>query len=94
MSAFPEPTGASIVKISCPSCSAKYSIADEKVQSRLAKIRCRKCGTSIIIDGNVDPPQVSAGDAGAAAAGEAPAEADAGATEVEDEVDVNVDVEA
>jgi len=55
------------VKISCPSCSAKYSIADEKVQSRLAKIRCRKCGTSIVIDGNVSPANVYAADAGASA---------------------------
>src|SRR5690606_12050311 len=50
------------VKISCPSCSAKYSIADEKVQNRLAKIRCRKCGTSIVIDGNVSPAAVFAGE--------------------------------
>jgi len=50
------------VKISCPSCSAKYSIADEKVQNRLAKIRCRKCGTSIVIDGNVSPAAVYAGE--------------------------------
>lgn len=51
------------VKISCPSCAAKYSIADEKVQDKLAKIRCRKCGTTIVIDGKVDPPSVYAGDA-------------------------------
>jgi len=57
------------VKISCPSCSAKYSIADEKVASRLAKIRCRKCGATIVIDGKVNPPSVTAtsgGDAGEA----------------------------
>jgi predicted Zn finger-like uncharacterized protein len=48
------------VKISCPSCSAKYSISDEKVVSRLAKIRCRKCGTTIVIDGKTNPPQVTA----------------------------------
>lgn len=53
------------VKISCPACAAKYSIADEKVQDKLAKIRCRKCGTTIVIDGKVDPPSVSAGDANA-----------------------------
>lgn len=51
------------VKIACPSCSAKYSIADEKVQDRLAKIRCRKCGTTIVIDGKASPPTVQAGDA-------------------------------
>ncbi len=49
-----------IVKIACPSCSAKYSIADEKVQNRLAKIRCRKCGTTIVIDGKASPPTVQA----------------------------------
>jgi predicted Zn finger-like uncharacterized protein len=53
------------VKISCPACSAKYSIADDKVQDRLAKIRCRKCGATIVIDGKTSPPNVytSAGDA-------------------------------
>lgn len=58
------------MKISCPSCAAKYSIADDKVQSRLAKIRCRKCGTTIVIDGKVDPPSVYAAEGAAA---EAPA---------------------
>ena len=51
------------MKISCPACAAKYSIADEKVQERLAKIRCRKCGTTIVIDGKVHPPHVYAADA-------------------------------
>src|SRR5690606_31001719 len=58
------------VKISCPSCQAKYSIADEKVQDRLAKIRCRKCGTTIVIDGKVSPASVYAADAGADASPE------------------------
>ncbi len=52
-----------IVKISCPACAAKYSIADEKVQDKLAKIRCRKCSTTIVIDGKVNPPNVFAGEA-------------------------------
>ena len=43
------------MKISCPACAAKYSIADEKVHDRLAKIRCRKCGTTIVIDGKNKP---------------------------------------
>ncbi len=51
------------MKITCPVCDAKYSITDEKVQDRLAKIRCRKCGTTIVIDGKVDPPNVYAADA-------------------------------
>jgi predicted Zn finger-like uncharacterized protein len=46
------------VKISCPACAAKYSIADEKVSDRLAKIRCRKCGATIVIDGKANPPSV------------------------------------
>ena len=56
------------MKISCPACSAKYSLADEKVQDRLAKIRCRKCGTTIVIDGKASPANVyaSAGEAGEA----------------------------
>jgi predicted Zn finger-like uncharacterized protein len=53
------------VKISCPACQAKYSIADEKVTDRLAKIRCRKCGATIVIDGKTRPASVytAAGDA-------------------------------
>jgi predicted Zn finger-like uncharacterized protein len=50
------------VKVSCPSCAAKYSIADEKVRNRLAKIRCRKCETTIVIDGKTDPPTIQAAD--------------------------------
>jgi predicted Zn finger-like uncharacterized protein len=52
------------VKLSCPSCGAKYSIADEKVQDRLAKIRCRKCSATIIVDGKVDPPNVYTSEGG------------------------------
>ena len=46
------------MKISCPACQAKYSIADEKVTDRLAKIRCRKCGATIVIDGKTSPANV------------------------------------
>jgi len=35
------------MKISCPSCQSKYTIADEKVQGRSVKVRCRKCGETI-----------------------------------------------
>ncbi len=57
------------MKISCPACAAKYSIADEKVSDRLAKIRCRKCSATIVIDGKANPPSVYT------AAGEATTEA-------------------
>jgi predicted Zn finger-like uncharacterized protein len=56
------------VKISCPTCSAKYSVADEKIQSRLAKIRCRKCSSTIVIDGTASPAKVYVGDAGSPSA--------------------------
>ncbi len=65
-SSLPNPRSITL-KISCPSCEAKYSIGDDKVQSRLAKIRCRKCGVDIVIDGRVQPPTVSVGESTAAA---------------------------
>ena len=37
------------MKISCATCSANYSLADEKVAGRSFKIRCRKCGTPIVV---------------------------------------------
>ncbi len=52
------------MKISCPTCAAKYSVADEKIQSRLAKIRCRKCSSTIVIDGMTTPASVYIGDPG------------------------------
>jgi predicted Zn finger-like uncharacterized protein len=60
------------VKISCPTCSAKYSVADEKIQSRLAKIRCRKCSSTIVIDGTTSPAKVYVGEAGGASSPSAP----------------------
>ncbi|MFZ5890294.1 MAG: zinc-ribbon domain-containing protein [Myxococcota bacterium] len=66
------------MKISCPACSAKYSIADDKVQDRLAKIRCRKCGATIVIDGKTTPPHVYTGSGDAPDVAES---ADSGTTE-------------
>jgi len=40
------------MKIVCDSCSAKYSIADEKVAGRVFKIRCKKCGAAIVVRGD------------------------------------------
>ncbi|HQY63335.1 MAG: zinc-ribbon domain-containing protein [Myxococcales bacterium] len=39
------------MKISCQSCQAKYTIADEKVLGKVVKIRCKKCGATIVING-------------------------------------------
>jgi predicted Zn finger-like uncharacterized protein len=49
------------MKIVCDSCSAKYSIADEKVAGKSFKIRCKKCGAAIVVRGD----QQGAADAGA-----------------------------
>lgn len=40
------------MKISCQSCPAKYTIADEKVLGKVVKIRCKKCSSTIVINGN------------------------------------------
>lgn len=39
------------MKIICGNCGAKYSIADEKVQGKVFKIRCRKCENIIVVKG-------------------------------------------
>lgn len=38
------------MRISCPSCQSSYKIADEKVQGRTVKVRCRKCGMTIHVN--------------------------------------------
>lgn len=43
------------MRIVCDSCSAKYSIADEKIAGKLFKVRCKKCNTMIMVDGTVVP---------------------------------------
>ena len=44
------------MKIQCQSCQAKYTIADEKVLGKVVKIRCKKCGATIVINGNETRP--------------------------------------
>ncbi|HUH02731.1 MAG TPA: TonB family protein [Kofleriaceae bacterium] len=39
------------MKIVCDACSAKYSIADEKVAGKVFKIRCKKCSNIIVVRG-------------------------------------------
>lgn len=50
------------MKITCQACAAKYTIADEKVRGKTVKIKCKKCGASIVASGKE-------GDGGAAVAG-------------------------
>ena len=42
------------MKITCQACQAKYTIADEKVLGKIVKIRCKKCGSTIVVNG-ADP---------------------------------------
>lgn len=48
------------MKIVCDSCSAKYSIADEKVAGRVFKIRCKKCGAAIVVRGDQQGAEAAA----------------------------------
>mgnify|MGYP006195058633 FL=1 len=61
------------MKIVCDSCSTKYSIADEKVNGKVFKIRCKKCSNVIVVKGNVSGETAAASADGAmgAAAGAA-----------------------
>lgn len=62
------------MKITCQSCQSKYNVADDKVQGKIVKIRCRKCGATIVVNGTGGAATNGAPDAGpapAAAAGEA-----------------------
>jgi predicted Zn finger-like uncharacterized protein len=57
------------MKIACQSCQAKYTIADEKVVGKIVKIRCKKCSSTIVINGNEGGASSGAG-AGAAESGD------------------------
>src|SRR4051812_44667856 len=49
------------MKIVCQSCSAKYSIADDKVQGKkVFKIKCKKCGEDILVRGPEASPDADA----------------------------------
>ncbi|WP_441290521.1 zinc-ribbon domain-containing protein [Sorangium sp. KYC3313] len=39
------------MKITCESCQAKYTIADEKVVGKTVKIKCKKCNHSMVVHG-------------------------------------------
>jgi predicted Zn finger-like uncharacterized protein len=40
------------MKVVCDACQAKYQIPDERVAGRKLKIRCRKCGGTIVVRGD------------------------------------------
>src|SRR5580698_10150398 len=60
------------MKITCQSCQAKYTIADEKVPGKIVKIRCKKCSATIVVNGS-DPsgaPSYGASDTAGTGAGQ------------------------
>ena len=57
------------MKIVCGACGRKYSIADEKVQGKVFKIRCRNCSNVIVVKGNSQGAESDAAAAGAAGGG-------------------------
>ncbi len=66
------------MKITCQSCQSKYTVSDEKVQGKTVKIKCRKCGATILVNsggvttsggGVADPVSLSTGGAAADAGG-------------------------
>jgi len=46
------------MKFLCGNCKAKYQIADEKVSGRTLRMKCRRCGHDILIDGHSMPQSV------------------------------------
>ena len=54
------------MKVSCPSCDAKYTIADDKVVGKKIKVRCKTCSTQILVDGTLPQGTDASGDADAA----------------------------
>ena len=50
------------MKITCQSCQAKYTIADEKVLGKIVKIRCKKCSSTIVVNGSDASGAASYGD--------------------------------
>src|SRR4051812_3375952 len=61
------------MKVSCQACGAKYTIADDKVRGRKVKIRCKSCGTPIVVDGQSEAPAAPAAGSAAAELGAAAA---------------------
>ncbi len=44
------------MRVTCKSCGAQYNLPDGKVQGRKAKVRCKKCSATIVVDGTSIAP--------------------------------------
>jgi predicted Zn finger-like uncharacterized protein len=40
--------------IECTSCDAKYRVPDERVAGKTVRLRCKRCGTGIVVDASKD----------------------------------------
>ncbi len=49
------------MKITCQSCQSKYTVSDEKVQGKTVKIKCRKCGATILVNSSGATSQSNGG---------------------------------
>lgn len=67
-----------LMKITCPSCSARYSIDDAKVKGKAFKFTCKKCGQTHVYRGTGDGAAAVAAAAQAAPAAGAAAPAGGG----------------
>ncbi|MBI5489826.1 MAG: zinc-ribbon domain-containing protein [Deltaproteobacteria bacterium] len=63
------------MKITCPSCSARYSIDDAKVKGKAFKFTCKKCGQTHVYRDTPDGAAAAVPSAAAAPAAAAPAPA-------------------
>lgn len=55
------------MRVTCESCGANYNLPDSKVRGRKAKVRCKRCAGTIVVDGTaLDPssPNQDSGDEG------------------------------
>ena len=41
------------MKVVCESCQAKYQVPDERVAGKKLKIRCKRCGATVLIRGDL-----------------------------------------
>jgi predicted Zn finger-like uncharacterized protein len=48
------------MNIACTSCSARYGVADDKINGKRVRITCKRCGTVLVVDGTHSPPTVTA----------------------------------
>ena len=41
------------MKFLCPQCKAKYQIADDKIEGRTLRMKCRRCEHEIVVKGDL-----------------------------------------